>query len=79
MVIEAIDLPDRVELVVADDGDGVAPPVADTLFEPGVSGAGGAGLGLGIAQRVATSFGGEVDLERAAAQGARFRFRLPRR
>ena len=79
VVIEAIDLPDRVELVVADDGDGVAPPVADTLFEPGVSGGGGAGLGLGIAQRVATSFGGEVDLDRAAAEGARFRFRLPRR
>lgn len=79
VVIEAVDLPDGVELVVADDGAGVAATVADTLFQPGVSGGGGAGLGLGIAQRVASSFGGEVQVQRSDAPGARFLFRLPRR
>jgi len=80
IVVEAVDLPDRVELVIADDGDGVAPSVREHLFQPGVSAAGGAGLGLGIAQRVARSFGGEVDLDPATpGAGARFRVRLPRR
>ena len=33
---------------------------AESLFEPGVSGAGGAGLGLALARRLARSCGGEV-------------------
>ena len=80
VVVEAVDLPDRVELVIADDGHGVDPSVREDLFQPGVSAAGGAGLGLGIAQRVARSFGGEVDVDPAVpGGGARFRIRLPRR
>lgn len=64
VVLEAVDLPDRVELRVRDDGDGVDPDLAATLFDPGTSHRdGGAGLGLGIARRVARSLGGEVDLE----------------
>ncbi|MCW2737245.1 MAG: Signal transduction histidine kinase [Nocardioides sp.] len=69
---------DRVELVVSDDGDGVDPGVRDDLFEPGVSAEGGAGLGLGIARRVARSFGGDIGLDDAAG-GASFRITLPRR
>jgi signal transduction histidine kinase len=82
VVIEAVDHPDHVELVVSDDGEGVDPAVRQELFQPGVSGAGGAGLGLGIALRVARSFGGELLLDEADAHedpGARFRIRLPRR
>ncbi|MCF6378313.1 HAMP domain-containing histidine kinase [Nocardioides KLBMP 9356] len=79
IVVEATDHPDRVELVVADDGPGVAAAVRDTLFRPGVSGGGGAGLGLGIARRVAQSFGGDVEVDGSGGAGARFRFRLPRR
>ena len=75
----ASDAPDHVRLVVADDGDGVAETVRDRLFEPGVTnGAGGAGLGLGIARRVARSFGGEIDLDRSAT-GAAFVVTMPRR
>jgi two-component system, OmpR family, sensor kinase len=75
----AADGPDHVRLVVADDGDGVAESVRTRLFEPGVTnGAGGAGLGLGIARRVARSFGGEIDLDPDAA-GAAFVVTMPRR
>lgn len=82
VVIEAVDHPDRVELVVSDDGEGIAPDVAARLFEPGVSRAGGAGLGLGIALRVARSFGADVLVDEHdgdASSGARFRVVLPRR
>ena len=81
VVLEAADLPDRVEVVVRDDGAGVDAAVRDTLFEPGVSGRDdGVGLGLGIARRVARSVGGDVTLDDTGPDGgAAFRVRLPRR
>ena len=80
ITFEASDHQDRVELVVADDGEGVAEAVRERLFQPGVTnGSGGAGLGLGIARRVARSFGGEIDLVDAGRDGASFRVTLPRR
>ena len=75
----ASDRPAHVELVVADDGAGVARAVRDTLFEPGTTHqTGGAGLGLGIAQRIARSFGGDIELD-PDAPGAAFVVSLPRR
>ncbi len=78
----------RVELVVADNGPGVPPELAPTLFERFVRGAGDRGgsfgLGLAIVSSVATSHGGTVTLETPqafgpgqAARGARFVVRLP--
>ncbi len=82
VVLEAVDHPDRVDLVVSDDGPGVDPARRDRLFEPGISHRdGGAGLGLGIARRVARSLGGDVSLEAPRADGpagARFVVSLPR-
>jgi signal transduction histidine kinase len=75
----ARDAPDHVELVVADDGAGVAEPLRGSLFEPGATyGTGGAGLGLGIARRIARSFGGEIELA-PGADGAAFVVTMPRR
>ena len=75
----ASDDPDHVQLVVADDGAGVAESVRDSLFEPGATeGTGGAGLGLGIARRIARSFGGEIELD-PTADGAAFVVTMPRR
>jgi signal transduction histidine kinase len=85
-------LPDgRVELIVADNGPGVAPELAPTLFERFVRGAGDRGgsfgLGLAIVYAVAGSHGGTVTLEPAAGSpddeqdtapsGARFVVHLP--
>ncbi|HXB16451.1 MAG TPA: HAMP domain-containing sensor histidine kinase [Solirubrobacteraceae bacterium] len=82
-------LPDgRVELVVADNGPGVPPELAPTLFERFIRGAGDRGgsfgLGLAIVMAVATSHGGTVTLASPEpfgpgeqARGARFVVRLP--
>jgi two-component system OmpR family sensor kinase len=68
-------------LVVEDDGPGVPPELAATLFERFVRGAGDRGgsfgLGLAIVRAVAHSHGGSVILEDVAPHGARFVVRLP--
>jgi signal transduction histidine kinase len=72
----------EVQLVVEDDGPGIPPQLAETLFERFVRGAGDRGgsfgLGLAIVKAVATSHGGTVSLEpREGCAGARFVVRLP--
>ena len=72
-------------LVVEDNGPGVSPELAATIFERFVRGAGDRGgsfgLGLAIVRAVAESHGGSVTLERTAHEGvehgARFVVRLP--
>jgi two-component system OmpR family sensor kinase len=68
---------DHVDLVVEDDGPGLADD--EGLFTPGVRGQGspGAGLGLPLARRIARAAGGDVRWEPSPA-GARFVVRLPR-
>ncbi len=75
----ASDHADHVELVVADDGVGVAEEMRQSLFQPGATrGTAGAGLGLGIARRVVRSFGGDIRLDQDS-EGAAFVVTLPRR
>jgi two-component system OmpR family sensor kinase len=68
-------------LVIEDDGPGVPPELAPTLFERFVRGAGDRGgsfgLGLAIVRAVAHSHGGTVTLENVTPHGARFVVRLP--
>jgi signal transduction histidine kinase len=79
ITLTAADRPSSVVMTVADDGPGVPERVGDTLFEPGVTdGTGGAGLGLGIARRVARSFGAEITVSPQPV-GAAFVITLPRR
>jgi two-component system OmpR family sensor kinase len=79
VTLRAVDGPERILLTVADDGPGVSDRIRDTLFEPGVTDRdGGAGLGLGIAIRVARSFGADITLD-APAGGSAFTVSLPRR
>jgi signal transduction histidine kinase len=77
ITLRAVDLPHAVAITVADDGPGVDARVRERIFDVGASATGGTGLGLGIAQRVARSLGGEILVEDPES-GASFVVRLPR-
>ena len=68
------DLPDG--FFVEDDGPGIDPAIADSLFEPGESGtAGNTGFGLAIVQEIATAHGWTVEATAGEDGGARFEVR----
>lgn len=71
---------DKVAVTVADEGPGIAPEDQERIFEryervgdtPG-----GSGLGLAISRRLARSMGGDIELQSASGEGARFTLVLP--
>ncbi len=65
----------HVVIAVLDDGAGIAPGDAERIFEPGVSEAGSAGLGLPLARRLARAAGGDVVA--IPQRGGRIELRLP--
>lgn len=72
----------RARLTVRDDGPGIDPDIAESLFERGIrgersSGVPGLGLGLYIVRIVAESHGGVVALESHDGPGAWFVIDLP--
>jgi len=82
--IEARRIPEGVELVVADTGEGIPREDQGRVFERfyrvekgRARSRGGTGLGLAIVKHVAEVHGGRVELESAPGQGARFRIVLP--
>jgi len=71
-----------VEVVVSDDGPGVAEEDRERIFEPYVragdgSRAGGLGLGLAICKRIVEAHGGAILMTGAPGGGSRFSFTLP--
>ncbi len=72
----------RFVIEVADDGPGVPPEIASTIFEPLVTArAGGTGLGLALARRVVAAHAGTISLVASVpgTTGAVFRVELPTR
>jgi signal transduction histidine kinase len=71
---------DRIAVTVADEGPGIAAADHERIFEryervgdtPG-----GIGLGLAISRRLARSMGGDIQLQSAPGEGARFTLVLP--
>lgn len=64
-------------LAVIDDGPGIDPEVAESLFEPFVTTkARGTGLGLAISLKLAESMGGALGLESEPGEGAAFTLEL---
>jgi signal transduction histidine kinase len=71
-----------VRVTVADTGPGIAPELAERVFElfaqvPGTRPV-GAGLGLAIVAAIAKVHGGRAELDVQASRGAMFHVRLPR-
>jgi signal transduction histidine kinase len=67
----------RIVIAVEDEGTGIAPELADTLFEPFVSGRSeGTGLGLAIAREAVAGQGGALRLV-PSERGAIFEIELP--
>lgn len=72
---------DRAVVIVADQGKGIASEDHQRIFEKfervDMRDPGGSGLGLYIARRLARAMGGDVGVESAPGQGARFSLTLP--
>jgi signal transduction histidine kinase len=68
-------------VVIADQGRGIAQDDQERIFEKferlGRDEAGGSGLGLYISRQLARAMGGDIKVESAPGQGARFLFTLP--
>jgi len=68
-------------LIIADQGKGIAPEDQARIFEKfervDPTEPGGTGLGLYIARRLARAMGGDISVDSAPGQGARFTFTLP--
>ena len=64
---------------IEDTGPGIAPEVADHLFQPFATHgkAHGTGLGLSICKRIVESYGGAIAARSEAGRGAIFSFSLP--
>lgn len=72
---------ERARIIVADQGEGMTEQQQARVFEKferlGRSGDGGSGLGLYISRRLARAMGGDLTVESAPGQGARFTLDLP--
>lgn len=67
-----------VEVFVADTGPGIAPEIADQLFQPFITTKRyGMGVGLSISRSIVESHGGQIVVEPNQGGGTVFRFTMP--
>jgi len=70
---------DHVTVHIDDEGFGIAPELADALFQPFVTNKpNGTGLGLVVTQQIVQSLGGEISWQARKPRGTRFTLRFPR-
>ena len=73
--------PDRVTIIVDDDGEGILPNLREAVLRRGVradEAAPGSGLGLAIVNDLAELYGGSINLEASPQGGVRAKLSLPR-
>nr|MDH3074429.1 HAMP domain-containing sensor histidine kinase [Bacillus velezensis]MDH3106052.1 HAMP domain-containing sensor histidine kinase [Bacillus velezensis] len=80
--VKIADLPGAAAVEIADDGIGMEPEQAERVFErfykaDKARNAGGSGLGLSIAQKIAELHGGSIEVESKRGEGTLFRVILP--
>jgi len=80
--VEARQAGDRIEVVVADSGEGIEPAALERVFDPFWRGdaarsSEGAGLGLALAKRIVEALGGSIVVESEPTRGSRFAIVLP--
>ncbi|MEO6775052.1 MAG: ATP-binding protein [Kofleriaceae bacterium] len=76
------DAPDRLTLIVEDNGPGVPSELKDKVFAPYFTtklAKGGTGLGLAIVHRIVSDHGGRITISDAPGGGAKFTIELPLR
>lgn len=80
IVLSGAMVADRLNLSVTDTGPGIAPDKLASIFEPYfTTKPEGSGLGLWIAQQIATAHGGAIEASNAPGGGAAFQMTLPLR
>jgi signal transduction histidine kinase len=68
---------DFVEFSVTDSGNGINPKLLPHIFQPGLSGDGGSGLGLTICKDIIEDHGGEICIESEQGKGTAVHFTVP--
>ncbi|HXH48010.1 MAG TPA: HAMP domain-containing sensor histidine kinase [Terriglobia bacterium] len=70
---------DHVEIAVTDNGAGIPESVRDEVFQPFVTYGkdGGTGLGLAVAQKIASDHGGNVKIESTGPSGTTIKLSVP--
>lgn len=84
VTVGAAQAEDRVVIDVSDTGPGISGEVVGEIFsrfrqadDQVAERFGGSGLGLAICRELATAMGGDISVESAVGNGARFRLQLP--
>ena len=84
VTVRVADVPGAITLAVEDAGRGIAPEELAHVFEPFYRsaqarrlGRTGVGLGLAVAQRIASALGGSLSVASEPGKGSRFLLRLP--
>ena len=77
--VRAMRVNDQVEIAVSDNGAGIPESVRDEVFQPFVTYGkeGGTGLGLAVAQKIATDHGGNVKIESTGPSGTTIKLSVP--
>jgi signal transduction histidine kinase len=77
--VDVREIPNGVEVRVADNGHGIPASVRERLFEPFVSEGkeNGTGLGLTVVQKIVQDHGGDVAVESSSEQGTVFKLQMP--
>ena len=78
LVIEAQKTPSNVEVIIADEGTGIADDLLEKIFDPFFTTKEmGTGLGLSMARDVMTRIGGEIRAANRSPRGAEFILNFP--